>query len=158
MLHPAARQSNEPDGKRRRPVVDRMPAKKTPNRVDSYVGARIRMRRLMVGMSQVKLGDALGLTFQQVQKYEKGSNRVGASRLQHLASILQVPPAFFFEGAPIAPGEKRISGNAPVPTYVAEFIASGDGLALMKAFVRIGNPKLRRSIVAFVKKIKPDTD
>src|SRR6267378_4357029 len=73
---------------------------KAPNPVDKYVGSRVRMRRIMLGMSQEKLGEALGLTFQQVQKYEKGTNRVGASRLQQIAEILQVPVAFLFDGGP----------------------------------------------------------
>ena len=73
---------------------------KTPDPIDKYVGSRIRMRRIMLGMSQEKLGDALGLTFQQVQKYEKGTNRVGASRLQQIADVLQVHVSFMFEGAP----------------------------------------------------------
>jgi transcriptional regulator with XRE-family HTH domain len=75
-------------------------AKKVPNPIDRHVGSRVRMRRMMLGMSQEKLGDALGLTFQQVQKYEKGANRIGASRLQQISQILQVPVSFFFEGAP----------------------------------------------------------
>src|SRR5947207_14839601 len=75
-------------------------AKKAPNPIDKHVGSRVRMRRMMLGMSQEKLGDALGLTFQQVQKYEKGTNRIGASRLQQISLILQVPVGFFFEGAP----------------------------------------------------------
>ena len=75
-----------------------MMAKKAPNPTDKHVGARVRMRRMMLGMSQEKLGDALGLTFQQVQKYEKGANRIGASRLQQIAHILQVPVSFFFDG------------------------------------------------------------
>ena len=79
-------------------------AKKAPNPIDKHVGSRVRMRRMMLGMSQEKLGDALGLTFQQVQKYEKGTNRIGASRLQQISLILQVPVAFFFEGAPPPPG------------------------------------------------------
>ncbi|MGH6853068.1 MAG: helix-turn-helix domain-containing protein, partial [Methylocella sp.] len=74
--------------------------KKIPNPIDRHVGGRVRMRRVMLGMSQEKLGDALGLTFQQVQKYEKGTNRIGASRLQQISRTLDVPPAFFFEGAP----------------------------------------------------------
>lgn len=74
--------------------------KKVPNPTDAHVGSRVRMRRMMLGMSQEKLGDALGITFQQVQKNEKGQNRIGASRLQQIAGILQVPVAFFFEGAP----------------------------------------------------------
>ena len=73
---------------------------KAPNPVDKYVGSRVRMRRIMLGMSQEKLGEALGLTFQQVQKYEKGTNRVGASRIQQIAEILQVPVSFLFEGGP----------------------------------------------------------
>ena len=77
-----------------------MAAKKSPNPIDKHVGSRVRMRRMMLSMSQEKLGDALGVTFQQVQKYEKGANRIGASRLHHIARILQVPVAFFFEGAP----------------------------------------------------------
>ena len=83
-----------------------MMAKKAPNPTDKHVGARVRMRRMMLGMSQEKLGDALGLTFQQVQKYEKGANRIGASRLQQIAHILQVPVSFFFDGAPNAPGSR----------------------------------------------------
>ncbi len=79
-----------------------MIAKKAPNPTDKHVGSRVRMRRMMLGMSQEKLGDALGLTFQQVQKYEKGTNRIGASRLQQISHILQVPVSFFFEGAPPA--------------------------------------------------------
>src|SRR3982074_2500536 len=81
-------------------------AKKAPNPIDKHVGSRVRMRRMMLSMSQTDLGDALGLTFQQVQKYEKGTNRVGASRLQHISQILQVPVAFFFEGAPHQPGQQ----------------------------------------------------
>src|SRR5690349_17989111 len=90
---------------------DRMMAKKAPNPTDKHVGARVRMRRMMMSMSQEKLGDALGLTFQQVQKYEKGANRIGASRLQQIAHILQVPVSFFFEGAPSAPGA-QVDGMA----------------------------------------------
>ena len=81
-----------------------MMAKKAPNPIDKHVGSRVRMRRMMLSMSQEKLGDALGLTFQQVQKYEKGTNRIGASRLQQIAHILQVPVSFFFEGAPTCAG------------------------------------------------------
>jgi DNA-binding XRE family transcriptional regulator len=80
--------------------------KKAPNPVDKHVGSRVRMRRMMLGMSQEKLGDGLGLTFQQVQKYEKGANRIGASRLQHISHILQVPVPFFFEGAPHLTGRR----------------------------------------------------
>jgi transcriptional regulator with XRE-family HTH domain len=109
---------------------------------------------MMLSMSQEKLGDALGLTFQQVQKYEKGTNRIGASRLQQIANILQVPVAFFFEGAPDLGGPRPLGGkDAPSPTYVADFLATSDGLALTKAFMRIGDPKLRRRIVDLVEQI-----
>jgi transcriptional regulator with XRE-family HTH domain len=81
---------------------------KAPNPVDKYVGSRVRMRRIMLGMSQEKLGEALGLTFQQVQKYEKGTNRVGASRLQQISEILQVPVSFLFDGGPMP----RVSAKA----------------------------------------------
>lgn len=131
-------------------------AKKVPNPIDKYVGSRIRMQQLLEGMSQEKLGEALGLTFQQVQKCEKGTNRVGASRLQQLASILRVTPAFFFEGAPAMPGEGRATGAAPVPNFVSDFLATVEGLDLIRAFVRIKNPKLRRMIVAFVEEIAPE--
>ncbi len=105
-------------------------------------------------MSQEKLGDGLGLTFQQVQKYEKGTNRIGASRLSHIASILQVPVSFFFEGAPKPSGHHGSGmGEAPSPAYVANFLATSDGLALTKAFVKIKNSKLRRRIVELVEQI-----
>jgi transcriptional regulator with XRE-family HTH domain len=128
-------------------------AKKAPNPIDKHVGSRVRMRRMMLGMSQEKLGDALGLTFQQVQKYEKGTNRIGASRLQQIALILQVPVAFFFEGAPPPPGKAYGLGEAPSPTYVTEFLATNDGLTLVKAFMRIGNAKLRRRVVDLVEEM-----
>jgi len=113
------------------------------------------MRRMMLGMSQEKLGDALELTFQQVQKYEKGTNRIGASRLQQISQILQVPVAFFFEGAPHASGGPSPTGleDAPSPTYVSEFLATSDGLSLTKAFMRIPDAKLRRRIVDLVQQI-----
>jgi len=113
--------------------------------VDKHVGSRVRMRRMMLGITQEKLGDELGLTFQQVQKYENGKNRISASRLQHMSQILQVPIPFFFEGAP-----GGVEGAAGVPPYVNEFLASSDGIALVKAFTRIENAKLRRLIVHLV--------
>src|SRR5579883_2397725 len=129
--------------------------KKAPNPIDKHVGSRVRMRRMMLGMSQEKLGDALGLTFQQVQKYEKGANRIGASRLQQISQILQVPVSFFFDGAPAPADGVPATGmeEAPSPAYVSDFLATSDGLALTKAFVRIRNPKLRRRIVDLVEQI-----
>jgi transcriptional regulator with XRE-family HTH domain len=128
-------------------------AKKAPNPIDKHVGSRVRMRRMMLSMSQEKLGDALGLTFQQVQKYEKGTNRIGASRLQQISLILQVPVAFFFEGAPTLSLQEAELGEAPSPTYVSDFLATSDGLALTKAFMRIKEPRLRRRIVDLVEEI-----
>ena len=132
-----------------------MMAKKAPNPIDKHVGSRVRMRRMMLGMSQEKLGNALGLTFQQVQKYEKGTNRIGASRLQQIAHILQVPVSFFFEGAPAVTTGTRSEGmgEAPSPAYVSDFLATSDGLALTKAFTRISDSKLRRRIVELVEQI-----
>jgi transcriptional regulator with XRE-family HTH domain len=124
--------------------------RKLPHAIDQYVGDRVRIRRKMQGMSQEKLGDALGLTFQQVQKYEKGTNRIGASRLQHIASIQRVPISFFFEGAP---GSSFAMDEALSSAYVSDFLATSDGLALTKAYMRIQNAKVRRSIVGLVKQI-----
>ena len=128
-------------------------AKKVANPVDKHVGSQVRMCRKMLGMSQAKLGDALGLTFQQVQKYESGMNRMGAGRLQHISHILQVPVLFFFEGAPQLTGQSKGNGEAAAPAYVSEFLATKDGLALTKAFMRITEPSLRRRIVALVEEI-----
>lgn len=126
---------------------------KAPNPVDKYVGSRVRMRRIMLGMSQEKLGDSLGLTFQQVQKYEKGTNRIGASRLQQNAEILQVPVSFLFEGGPAGPVAEGGMSEAPSPTYVSDFLATSEGLALARAFTSITDPKLRRSIVDLVEQM-----
>jgi len=133
-------------------------AKKTPNPVDKHVGSRVRMRRMMLSMSQEKLGDALGLTFQQVQKYEKGTNRIGASRLQQISNILQVPVSFFFEGAPHVGHHSSGMSEAPSPAYVSDFLATSDGLALTKSFMRIKNGKLRRRIVDLVEQIADEQD
>jgi transcriptional regulator with XRE-family HTH domain len=126
---------------------------KTPNPVDKYVGSRVRMRRIMLGLSQEKLGDALGLTFQQIQKYEKGTNRIGASRLHQIADILQVPVSFLFEGGPTSSTTVEGLGEAPSPAYVSDFLATSEGLALTRAFTKITDAKLRRSIVDLVEQI-----
>jgi len=126
---------------------------KTPNPVDKYVGSRVRMRRIMLGLSQEKLGDALGLTFQQIQKYEKGTNRIGASRLHQIADILQVPVSFLFEGGPASNTSVEGLGEAPSPAYVSDFLATSEGLALTRAFTKITDAKLRRSIVDLVEQI-----
>src|SRR4051812_9661776 len=103
-------------------------AKKNPHPIDKYVGSRVRMRRIALSMSQEKVADALDLTFQQVQKYEKGTNRISASRLQQISNILRVPVPFFFEGAPHS-GHGSHSRDAPSPAYVSDFLATSDGLA-----------------------------
>jgi len=126
---------------------------KAPNPVDKYVGSRIRMRRIMLGMSQEKLGESLGLTFQQIQKYEKGTNRVGASRLQQISEILQVPVSFLFEGGPGGAVNANGLSEAPSPAYVSDFLATSEGLALTRAFTRINDSKRRRSIVDLVEQI-----
>jgi len=126
---------------------------KAPNPVDKYVGSRVRMRRIMLGMSQEKLGEALSLTFQQVQKYEKGTNRVGASRLQQISEILQVPVSFLFDGGPSGVKTSDGFGEGASPAYVSDFLATAEGLALTRAFTRIADAKLRRSIVELVEQI-----
>jgi transcriptional regulator with XRE-family HTH domain len=133
-------------------------SKKAPNPIDQHVGSRVRMRRMMLAMSQTDLGNALGLTFQQVQKYEKGTNRIGASRLLHISHILQVTVSFFFEGAPSVPGTPLATEMAPSLAYVTDFLTTADGLALTKAFMRIKNTKLKQRIVEVVEEIAVDHD
>ena len=132
--------------------------KKRPNPIDIHVGSRIRLRRNMVGMSQEKLGEMLGITFQQIQKYEKGTNRVGASRLQAISSILSVPVAFFFEDAPGQAGSEAGMSEDSSPGYVADFINSAEGLQLNRAFARIGDAKVRRRIVDLVRSLADEDD
>lgn len=127
--------------------------KKSPNPIDKHVGSRVRMRRMMIGMSQERLGEALGLTFQQVQKYEKGTNRIGASRLHQIASILGVQIEFFYEGAPQLEGALAVGdefAEPPTPAYVSDFLSTADGLHLMRAFVRVKSVKVRKRIVELV--------
>ena len=128
-------------------------AVKVPNPTDKHVGSRVRMRRMMLNMSQQKLGEALGLTFQQVQKYEKGTNRIGASRLQQIAAALKTPVAFFFEDAPTPPGQTAGMAEIPSPAYIADFLATSEGLALTRAFQQIKDTKLRRRIVDLVEAV-----
>lgn len=125
---------------------------KSPNPTDIYVGGRIRLRRNMIGMSQERLAESLGVTFQQVQKYEKGTNRVGASRLQSIASALKVPITFFFQqetGRLVLDGIEAPSEEA----FLSEFIVSKEGIVLNQAFLKIKNGKVRKSVVALTKAI-----
>ena len=131
--------------------------KKKPNPTDIHVGSRIRLRRNMLGMSQEKLGENLGITFQQIQKYENGTNRVGASRLQAIATILSVPVAFFFEDLPGEEGTaNRGFAEDPSTTFAIDFCTSAEGLQLNRAFVRIQDQKVRRRIIELVKSLASD--
>lgn len=124
---------------------------KTPNAIDSYVGARIRTRRQLLGMSQERLAEQIGVTFQQVQKYEKGINRIGASRLQRIAEVLHTSPSFFFqqsESEPLSLQGLDLPGSADP---VAEFLRTKEGLVLNRAFLKIADPDIRETIIALVK-------
>jgi transcriptional regulator with XRE-family HTH domain len=125
--------------------------KKKPNPIDIHVGSRIRLRRNMLGMSQEKLGESLGITFQQIQKYEKGANRVGASRVQAIASILGVPVAYFFEDAPSPDGTAARGFAEASSSYIPDPVSSAEGLQLARAFSKIGDSKVRRKVVELVK-------
>lgn len=132
--------------------------KKKPNPIDIHVGSRIRLRRTMLGMSQEKLGESLGITFQQIQKYEKGTNRVGASRLQNISSILNVPVSFFFEDAPADAGTPSSGLQESSSSYVVDFLSSAEGLQLNRAFVKIADAKVRRKIIDLVKSLADEEE
>ena len=119
--------------------------KKAPNNVDRHVGSRVRMRRVMIGMSQEKLGDALGLTFQQVQKYEKGTNRISASRLQQIASILGVTIEYLYGGSEAEPQPQGF-GEKPASPYEPDMMTT-EGLKLLRAFHAIGDRKTRKAVL-----------
>lgn len=128
---------------------------KSPNSIDVYVGNRVRVRRKTLGMTQHGLAELLGITFQQIQKYEKGTNRIGASRLQRISEILRVPVGFFFENG----------GSGPIEGETSElnkFLSSKEGLALNKAFIAIEDPNVRQKLVALAKTLAvpglPDVD
>jgi transcriptional regulator with XRE-family HTH domain len=126
--------------------------RKAPDAIDRLVGSRVRMGRLMLGLSQSALADAIGVAFQQVQKYEKGTNRIGAGRLQQIAHFLQVPIPFFFEGAPGLEKLPEITVTTP-SSDVSEFLSTSDGLALTMAFMQIKDAKLRRCLVGLVQQV-----
>jgi len=133
-------------------------AKKQANPIDVQVGNRVRIRRMLIGMSQERLGDLLGLTFQQVQKYEKGVNRIGAGRLFEVSRILNVPVDFFYEGVSAQltgqPGMAETEGSPPV----MEFVSSGEGLQLSLAFMKIKDPKVRKRVLDLVKSLAEDEE
>jgi transcriptional regulator with XRE-family HTH domain len=127
-----------------------------PNPIDVHVGSRVRLQRMLLGISQEKLGERLGLTFQQVQKYEKGVNRIGASRLFDLAQVLGVSVQFFYDDAPAgevgmgaSPGLADRAGDS----YIFDFLNTREGLELNKAFARITDPKARRAILDLVRSL-----
>ena len=134
------------------------PAKKTPNPIDVHVGSRIRLRRNMISMSQEKLGEALGITFQQIQKYEKGTNRVGASRLQQISQVLGVPVAFFFEDAPGESHSQDGMAESNSSAFVVDFLSSAEGLQLNRSFARISDAKVRRKIVELVRTLADEPE
>ena len=139
-----------------------------PNPVDIHVGGRVRFRRMLLGMSQEKLGERLGLTFQQVQKYEKGINRIGASRLYDLSQVLGVPVQFFYDEAPVQYEQGMTTrevaagfaetGQTPNESHITEFLNTREGLELNKAFVRVGDAKTRRAIVDLVRALANEQD
>ena len=128
--------------------------KKSPNPVDVHVGSRVRLRRMLVGLSQEKLGHSMGLTFQQIQKYEKGVNRIGASRLYKLSQILNVPVGFFYEGMNQMEGSAN-PGMAEENTeaFLYEFLNTRDGLELNRAFVKVSDPSIRKSVIDLVRSL-----
>lgn len=132
-------------------------ARKEPNPIDIHVGSRVRLRRLLVGMSQEKLGEQLGLTFQQVQKYEKGTNRVGASRLYEISRILNVPVQYFYEE--MADNDARplnddlAFAEAEGSPFVMDFVSSSEGLQLNRSFFEIRDPAVRRSVIDLIKSL-----
>lgn len=117
-----------------------------PHAVDLHVGIRIRMRRKEMGVSQERLAEALGITFQQVQKYERGANRVSASKLWEVAAALKTPVAYFYDG--LGDGEAAATGERDA---AQEFLLSSEGIELMAAFPRIAEPAIRRKIVELVR-------
>jgi transcriptional regulator with XRE-family HTH domain len=131
--------------------------KKHANPVDAQVGSRVRLRRMLIGMSQERLGELLGLTFQQVQKYEKGVNRIGAGRLFDVARILGVPIDYFYESVAGQLSGRGFSENESSPP-VMEFVSSGEGLQLSLAFMRIKDPKVRKRVLDLVKSLAEEKE
>jgi len=130
-----------------------------PNPVDVHVGSRVRYRRMIIGMSQEKLGEKMNLTFQQIQKYEKGTNRIGASRLFQLSRILEVPVGYFFEDAfaNAAPAQAMHGLHEPEQEgYLLDFLNSREGLDLNKAFAKIQDPKVRRRVIDLVRALSDE--
>ena len=133
--------------------------RKSPNPIDIHVGSRVRLRRMLVGMSQEKLGEQLKLTFQQVQKYEKGSNRIGASRLFQIAQILGVPVQFFYDDLAMA-SVPALAGFAEAQPQdnVMDFVSTAEGVTLNRAYARIADPQLRRRVLELVRALAGEAE
>jgi transcriptional regulator with XRE-family HTH domain len=130
-----------------------------PDPMDVHVGSRVRLRRMIIGMSQEKLGEHMGLSFQQIQKYEKGTNRIGASGLYQLAQIMDVPVQFFFDDGPGTANNPSQPSFTETPTadLLLDFLNSREGLKLNRAFVRITDPKVRHHIIALIRALGDDS-
>src|SRR3954447_11359176 len=142
-------------------IVERPEREHRPSPIDVHVGGRVRLRRTLLGMSQEKLGDALGLTFQQVQKYERGVNRIGASRLFDLSRVLDVPIGFFFDDMPDALGgggmrPRRSYGLAEQQEgFDDETLHRRETLELVRAYYRINDPSVRKRVFELIKILTP---
>lgn len=149
-------------------------AKKQPSSIDAHVGSRVRLRRMLIGMSQEKLGELLGLTFQQVQKYEKGANRIGASRLYDISQILAVPVSYFFDDVSeeVATQHRSMSGRGTGASFhgnghykdlesgphMMEFVSSAEGFQLIRAYTKITDPRVRKRVLDLVKSLTGDEE
>ena len=131
---------------------------KSPNPVDLHVGGRVRMRRKMLGISQERLAEALGLTFQQVQKYERGANRISASKLYEIARFLSAPIAYFFEGLSDPAAGRAAGDDLGAEQHVHGFLMTSEGLELAAAFPRIGRARLRRRILDLVRSLTEEDE
>ncbi len=133
-------------------------SKKLPNQTDRFVGSKVRMQRVMLGLNQTQLAKPLGVTYQQVQKYEGGTSRIGAGRLQQIAEVLQVPVSFFFDGAPsvVCKSQSKSSGN--LPDYAQDFIMTREGQSIANAFSKIRNTHLKGCIAKFIEWVAAEPD
>lgn len=131
---------------------------RTPNPVDLHVGARIRMRRRMQSVSQERLADALGLTFQQVQKYERGANRVSASKLYEIATTLHAPISYFFDGLDDPAGDGARADTAGDEQTVHAFLMTSEGLDLARGFTRIARGRVRRRLLELIRALAENGD
>ena len=126
----------------------------SPHSVDKHVGSRVRLKRSMMGLSQEKLATQLGITFQQVQKYEKGTNRIGASRMFEICQILQIPVGFLFQGMQTSDNSNSGMAENDSPDYVTDFLASSEGIQLNKSFMNIPDPLVRKRIIDLLKTLE----